>query len=220
MYCDYKRECQWGELDFGKSNLSAANPKRQNANPSLETLYFKQDASSTQFLTLLSMPQDLIEYYGSPQYAWANFTFRNSDPNTIHIDFQWFNKTATRLPEALWLSFSPVISNGNAWQVQKLNEYININDVRLNGSRHLHGFDQFVRYLSPSEGNMQIESLDAGLVGIGVPSPFPIPFTQPDGTKGIHFNLCNNIWGTNYPQWYPFLPEDANSRFRFVVTLN
>jgi hypothetical protein len=34
---------------------------------------------------------------------------------------------------------------------------------------------------------------------------------------GVHANVQNNIWNTNYVMWYPFEPEDAASRFRFEL---
>jgi hypothetical protein len=39
---------------------------------------------------------------------------------------------------------------------------------------------------------------------------FPPP--QIDGEHGIHFNLHNNAWNTNYPVWY-----GDDERFRFEV---
>jgi hypothetical protein len=36
--------------------------------------------------------------------------------------------------------------------------------------------------------------------------------TQPDPSAGIHCNLFNNAWGTNYIMWFG---EDM--RFRFVL---
>ena len=33
---------------------------------------------------------------------------------------------------------------------------------------------------------------------------------------GASWNLWNNVWGTNYPQWYPFNDVDANIEFRFA----
>lgn len=35
--------------------------------------------------------------------------------------------------------------------------------------------------------------------------------------KGWHFNLHNNIWGTNFPMWYG---EDALFRFRLNLQSN
>ena len=58
---------------------------------------------------------------------------------------------------------------------------------------------------------------------MGLLSPFPTPGAnsslplQMEG--GLHSNLQNNIWNTNYPQWYPFVKEDADSRFRFELAV-
>ena len=37
---------------------------------------------------------------------------------------------------------------------------------------------------------------------------------------GVHFNILNNIWNTNYCLWYPFNEEDRNIRSRFALELN
>ena len=31
--------------------------------------------------------------------------------------------------------------------------------------------------------------------------------------------LQNNIWNTNFPQWYPFEEEDSDAQFRFEVRI-
>jgi len=36
----------------------------------------------------------------------------------------------------------------------------------------------------------------------------------PDMQGGIHINLHNNLWGTNYPAWYD---DDALFRFRLKI---
>ena len=33
----------------------------------------------------------------------------------------------------------------------------------------------------------------------------------------MSFNLANNIWGTNYVMWQPYVPEGATMRFRFRI---
>ena len=30
----------------------------------------------------------------------------------------------------------------------------------------------------------------------------------------------NNIWGVNYVMWYPFLEEDKDQQYRFIITVN
>ncbi len=39
----------------------------------------------------------------------------------------------------------------------------------------------------------------------------PLP---PSIANGIHFNLYNNLWDTNYPLWY-----DQDDMFRFILHL-
>ncbi len=49
----------------------------------------------------------------------------------------------------------------------------------------------------------------------GEPTPFPNVRHVPDLARGMAFNLANNIWGTNYVMWQPYVPEGATMRFRF-----
>ena len=50
------------------------------------------------------------------------------------------------------------------------------------------------------------------LVAPGEPSLLNFSNRQPPLQHGMHVNLYNNVWGTNFPMWYA---EDA--RFRFVL---
>jgi len=38
--------------------------------------------------------------------------------------------------------------------------------------------------------------------------------SQPDLSKGMHFCLLDNLWGTNFPMWF-----EEDCRFRFTVEL-
>ena len=50
---------------------------------------------------------------------------------------------------------------------------------------------------------MVADSLDAGLVVWGPPNPFPSPIHEdPDMSVGASFMLFDNIWNTNYINWY------------------
>jgi hypothetical protein len=46
--------------------------------------------------------------------------------------------------------------------------------------------------------SLNITTWDTALVSPGAKTPFPIGDTRPDLVKGMHFNLVNNVWGTNY----------------------
>jgi hypothetical protein len=79
------------------------------------------------------------------------------------------------------------------------------------GNRTLHAVEQGVRYADTTD-QLDIESLDAPLVAPGAPALLRFPDIQPDMQGGMHFNLYNNVWGTNFPMWY-----DEDARFRFIL---
>ena len=52
-------------------------------------------------------------------------------------------------------------------------------------------------------------------------SPFISPRTAaPDMARGVHFNIVQNIWNTNYVLWYPFAEADQNIRSRFRLSIS
>jgi hypothetical protein len=63
-----------------------------------------------------------------------------------------------------------------------------------------------------AQGSLLLETLDAPLVAPGQPSLLNFNNQLPDLQKGMHINLYNNVWGTNFPQW-----DEEDARFRFVL---
>ena len=57
-----------------------------------------------------------------------------------------------------------------------------------------------------------IHILDAPVMAFGEKSPLNFSKEQPDLSAGVHCNLFNNAWGTNYIMWFG---EDM--RFRFLL---
>jgi len=129
----------------------------------------------------------------------------------IHLNFSWFQKPATRLPEALWLSFHPIASDPKGWMLEKSGEPVSPLDVVRSGNRHMHALSKGFGYKDES-GAFFVETVDAPLVTLGIKSPLPFSKSQPDLSAGIHCNLFNNAWGTNYIMW-----SGEDMRFRFVL---
>jgi len=213
----------WFDNDFGKPNVSIADPEDKLWTPSLETLWMRREREGgCSFLVELQMPEESYTKYGSAPTLWHQIDVEAHDRNEIRTTLTILNKTATRLPEALWVTFNPVPQTDNAWlwSLQKLGEPVDPNQVVLNGSHHIHA----VESVSYSNGiqRMDLSSYDVALVVPGQPSAFPIPLDQePDiQNYGVNFNIYNNIWGTNYIMWYPFLEEDASSLYRFHMSFH
>eukprot|EP00027_Filamoeba_sp_ATCC50430_P016410 CAMPEP_0168573388 /NCGR_PEP_ID=MMETSP0413-20121227/18503_1 /TAXON_ID=136452 /ORGANISM="Filamoeba nolandi, Strain NC-AS-23-1" /LENGTH=745 /DNA_ID=CAMNT_0008606625 /DNA_START=90 /DNA_END=2324 /DNA_ORIENTATION=- len=229
LNCDWKTDCSWAEGDFGKQNVSSAEPESKVWLPTKSTVYLsRSSAGSNQCSFIVEMAMDSESYtkYGAPQLIYNTIEIKpfyipeGQDENVnFKIDFtlQIFNKTSTRLPEALWFSFRPAPQADWQWQYHKLGQLINMYDIAFNGSHHMHGVDTGV-YYSNSFMDMQFNTLDAPIAVIGEPNAFPSPLnTFPDAKKGLNYNLYNNLWGTNYIMWYPYLDEDGDSLFRFSI---
>ena len=83
-----------------------------------------------------------------------------------------------------------------------------------NGNRHLHAVGHGVT-CADGDALLRIETLDAPLVAPGKPSQLDFNNNQPDLTQGVHFNLHNNLWGTNFPMWFE---DDCRFRFKVVIS--
>jgi hypothetical protein len=163
-------------------------------------------------LAALRLTDEALEQHGAPAYLYARYVFCKSK-GRIELELVWREKPAHRLPEASWCSFAPLVDNPNLWKMDKLGEAISPLHVVRNGARNLHAVGSGVFYTG-SDGNVAIETLDAPLLAPGEQRllQFNNKFVSLDG--GMHFNLHNNIWGTNFPLWC----ED-DMKFRFAIEL-
>eukprot|EP00455_Lapot_gusevi_P041502 TRINITY_DN4822_c0_g1_i1.p1 TRINITY_DN4822_c0_g1~~TRINITY_DN4822_c0_g1_i1.p1 ORF type:complete len:225 (-),score=46.31 TRINITY_DN4822_c0_g1_i1:88-762(-) len=224
MNCDYEHDCIWAGLDFGKVNLSNADPQSMVSIAHLEQVYFKKmvanDEVVSSFLLQLSLPSFLQQQYGAPQQIWLQWDVAASSGH-MELRVNWFNKTTTRLPEALWITFAP--SYVQSVMLEKAGWTVNASEVLNNGSQHLHGFSKgftFVRSPSLANGMLEVSGWDAAVASVGRLTAYPVPLTPTDPTAGLNVNLYNNLWGTNYIMWYPFDPQDSSSMFRFSLNFH
>jgi hypothetical protein len=107
----------------------------------------------------------------------------------------------------MWLTFQPDVMMVQEWMMDKCDSQVNLRDVVSGGNRHMHAVTQWVAC-----PGLTIYTLDAPVVAFGEKSPIYFSKAFPDVSKGAHFSLYNNAWGTNYIQWFG---EDL--RFRFEV---
>jgi hypothetical protein len=199
----------WALRDFCKPGIEQYITTHQSWNPRLTALYTRQDSQGISFLLDLCLPESCTAL-GAPRYLTLELTAPRDRP-VIVLNLQWTEKQASRLPEALWCLFHPITGDPQGWSFSKLGTIITPLEVVSQGNRTLHAIDQDVVYAG-KEGTFIIETLDAPLIAPGRPSLLDFPDQQPDLSGGIHCNLYNNVWGTNFPMWYE---EDA--RFRFVL---
>jgi hypothetical protein len=220
---------------YYKRNLTAnAHPESKTWTSIMTSLYRSSDGSCDFYANIQMVDKRTVDWYGAPQNIWIRYKARRAGalPTGVDIDFQLFNKTSTRLPEALLFAFRPSISR--SWQMSKMNCTVDPLNVRLNGSQYQHVLDDrgvafdasdlpaghrsnpalFSRLRSPDV------PLACPIVDSNVPHVFPAPLQPITGhITGFAFNIYNNIWDTNYIMWYPYYNSDVNFRARFYVDI-
>lgn len=201
----------WAREDFTKPGMESAAPISCFWQPKVTECYTRKVVDETRFLFHLAGDPKSVEDYGCPRDFWLEYAFVTGQ--AIQIELQWFNKSASRLPEALWFSFVPSLAGSGDWRIDKLGQEVSPLDVVPFGNRHLHASGKYVRW-SGERPKFEISSLDAPLVAPGRPSLLDFNNDQPDLSQGVHFNLLNNLWGTNFPMWFE---EDCRFRFELRV---
>jgi len=216
--CDAQKDCSWALMDFGKWKVSSAKAERQNATAALRKIYHKKGSDRDEFWLSYSLPQHFSEKYGAPESIWQHVQVEHF--GNIQMTLHLLNKTASRLPEALWLRFNPKPQKDSTWLLNKLGSYINPFPVVVNGSSHLHNVQHSIRHWTSSKLGIELETKDSGLICLGEPNPFPTPLnTKPNLDDGASISLFNNIWGTNYVMWYPFDNKDGDAAYRFTLRI-
>ena len=206
-------DADWAKKDFGKPNIERFGAESQEWLPSLVSLQVAKDAQGHRVLAQLEVRDAAAFDSGRaafPQKMYLELLLPDSEP-LVHLNFYWFGKPATRMPEAIWLSFDPIVSDPQSWMMEKSGEQVSPFDVVVAGGRHLHAVSPGVHH-KDGGNEFRLELVDMPLIALGEKSPLNFSRTQPDLSGGIHCNLFNNAWGTNYIMWYG---EDM--RFRYVL---
>jgi hypothetical protein len=203
----------WAIKDFGKFGIENSVAKSQTWFPSVAAIQAERTEVAYRVLVRLEIRDDEALRSGRtafPQKMYLELTLPDAEP-VINLNFYCFGKPATRIPEALWLTFNPFFDGPSDWTIEKSGEQLSPYEVVVAGGRRMHavssGFSAEYR-----NHFLKIETLDAPLIALGEKSPLNFSRTQPDLTRGVHCNLFNNAWGTNYIMWYA---EDM--RFRFKI---
>jgi hypothetical protein len=60
---------------------------------------------SVDFWVESTVPSMFVEDFGAPATIWTGYHFKAHDTQAVDITLMIFNKTSTRIPEALWFTF-------------------------------------------------------------------------------------------------------------------
>ena len=205
----------WANGDLGKPNIEQRGAESRVWSPTLIDCRHSSDATGHKIVAQIKIDDPEKEKSGVvawPQRMFLEYTLPDAEP-VVEIAFSWFGKPPTRMPEALWLTFQPPVSDQHGWTLEKSGYSISPFDVVDGGNRAMHAVLGGLHYKGP-EGALHVETMDAPLVALGVKHPWYFTRNQPNLADGFHFCLFNNAWGTNYVMWFG---EDMRYRFRIVT---
>jgi Domain of unknown function (DUF5054) len=208
---DYRRflssylttKADWAQKDFGKPNIERYGARSEEWHPQRAEVTVEESEGGHRVLVALAFVDEDAFRSGRaafPQYAFVEMELPQ-DEAVIRLAVSWFGKPATRMPEALWLTFNPVVEDVKLWSLDKSGEAVSPFEVVKSGNRHMHAVEKGFAHKGGS-AQFAVETLDAPVVALGERSALLFTNDQPDLSKGIHSCLFNNTWGTNYIMWY------------------
>jgi len=209
---DWPNSEDWVPEAFAKPGIEKLSLKHHSVKPELKSLWHRTEpAGDNYFILDMEMPKSVVNRFGAPEKLTLEIHI-HSNKQIVDFDLQWFNKQACRLPEASWLSFSPKVSSAAGWSLKKMGAWFSPYEVVKNGNRKLHAVE-LVKY-DDGINKITLEPFDSPLMAPGERSLLDFNNKRPPMKKGVHFNLHNNIWGTNFRMWYS---DDTRFRFRLNI---
>ncbi len=206
-------QTDWAPKDFGKPNVGRFGAESRRWNATKAKVWQLAGERADRVLVQLDLGEQAPDAVTAwPETVFLQIEFPHNAP-VLNMDLSWFGKRANRMPEALWLTIQPEVAEQQRWQLSKLEQAVSPFDVVSGGNRHMHAVTGPVSYRDENR-SVSIESLDAAVISLGEMSPIYFSNEQPDLSKGFHYSLFNNGWGTNYIQWFG---EDARFRFRLKL---
>lgn len=199
----------WALDDIGKTGLDQSKAVSVSLPAQVVRQEIQKDKKGIRTISeLVFPPQNGVDKRVYPEKMYVS-TFEYKKGNKAEIELIILHKPAVRLPEAYWLSFNTddIVSI----IAEKIGERVDLLDVVEKGNRQMHGIDRYVDMIT-SSGTMRIRSEAAFLVNIGEARGINYSTEYPDKRGGIHFNLSNNLWGTNFEMW-----NEGSLTYRFTV---
>jgi hypothetical protein len=209
-FFDYGRNLDvnfaWSACDFSKPGLRYALDVRRGY---WEAIADEIRQNGTTLTVFLRGDPTAAERYGCPREITIVYDFL---PETIEISLYWRKKDAIRSPEALWLHMNLAAGNPNRWMLVKHDLRVSPLNVVSGGNRKLHAVERLT-----CDGAMEKLSVtphDSPLVSVGGRYLYDVSDAFGRLEDGFWFLLCNNRWGTNFPQWF-----EEDMRVSFTVSM-
>ncbi|MFF5761131.1 DUF5054 domain-containing protein [Streptomyces tanashiensis] len=208
---DPERHGDWAFPDLGKPGLELVHPERVTEvfRPYARTAHSWTDADGSAVLRVTAgLPLRATEEFGAPRTVTLEYRVSRGDVPRLGVTAFLCDKDAFYGPEASWLHLRPIVATPSRWRLRKSGVLVNPLDVVRDGGRALHAAHE-LEY-ADSQSSVRITPLDTPVLAVGGPRMFSHDNTFGDPGEGFGFCLHNNVWGTNYRQWFE---EDQRAEF-------
>jgi len=192
---------EWAIWDFGKVGLPQSIQKQTADGFAARVVYGETDEAWIIELT----NKHPAAIYGGAKHLQNIYILSKHQPK-IELITRIAGKRGDRVPHAVWADFT---GEFRQLKLQKLGEIIDPHDVVPGGGRNLHAVDGPVRI----NGKWRLSTPDAPLIAPGKRNLGRFTGEGAEISQGIHVNLYNNLWGTNFPMWF-----DDDMSYRFIVS--
>lgn len=199
----------WALEDLGKIGLDKSKAVDVSLSAQAVKQEVRKEKQGVRTITELAFPcQAGVDSRVYPEKMYVD-VLEHKRGEKAEIALTILNKPAVRLPEAYWLSFDA--DDICSIVAEKMGERVDLFDVVEMGNRQQHGIDRYVDLVTTG-GTFRVWSEAAFLVNIGEAKGLNYGLDYPDKQGGIHFNLSNNLWGTNFRMW-----NEGSLTYRFTV---
>lgn len=199
----------WALDDLGKTGLDSSKAVSVSLPAKVIQKETTKKKGGTDYLYELAFPaREGVDARVYPEKMYAH-VFADKKGRKAEVEVTIWNKPAVRLPEAYWLSFEA--DDILSLVAEKIGQPVDLLDVVEKGNRQMHGIDRYVDLIT-SAGTIRIWSETAFLVNVGEARGINYSTNYPDKRGGIHFNLNNNLWGTNFSMW-----DEGSLTYRFTI---
>ncbi|MFC5449535.1 glycoside hydrolase family 38 N-terminal domain-containing protein [Paenibacillus aestuarii] len=199
----------WGVHDFGKTGYPEQQ-QRLSYHTQLKDIRLVQEGSSVRVEVTAGSPAASVTEYGNAGAITWSLTM--TDAPYLDMEWQLHSKEETPLAESGHILF-PLKLDRPQYRINKLGSVIDpCTDLVPSSSTLLNCLEYFVDISNGSVG-MAVIPLDTPLFFIGRNGMWDFEHAYKPEKPELNFNLFNNWWGTNFPQW---TGGDLRYRFRLV----
>ncbi|MCY9662162.1 glycoside hydrolase family 38 C-terminal domain-containing protein [Paenibacillus chondroitinus] len=200
----------WGVHDFGKTDYPEQQKRLTFTTQAADIQIWENGGSVGLTCKAATDIETTTEYGNASSIEWT-FSLTEDSPY-LDVAYKLHAKQETPLAESGHIVF-PLKLERPQYSINKLGSVVNpLTDTIRSSSTLLHCCEHFVD-ISNGFAGMAIIPLDSPLFFIGKNGMWDFEHAYKPEQPELYFNVFNNWWGTNFPQWSG---GDLHYRFRLV----